>query len=151
MSDADAWSWVYSHEQSKQRDRGPEICFTGFGPTQRAELEAVAASRGYRVVQNITKKLAYLCVGPNAGPAKVQKAAAAGVTFLTSDQFERLPPPAGESPDTSTPPGAPPTPFGPQIRAALAPSVDLHRKLSAAEILIGLLGCGWLFYFLSTL
>jgi hypothetical protein len=66
---------------------GPEILFTGFASLQRASLEAKTRKGGFVVVNSVTKGLAYLCAGPNAGPAKVAKSREANVFILTEPQL----------------------------------------------------------------
>ena len=49
-------------------------------------------------VTSVTKNLAYLCCGQNAGPKKLEKARAQGVTLLTESDFYNLVG-TGETPD----------------------------------------------------
>ncbi|MCL2656127.1 MAG: hypothetical protein FWD62_01690 [Betaproteobacteria bacterium] len=51
-----------------------QILFTGFAAAHREHLESLAKKGGLKVVKGVTKRLAFLCAGPNAGPAKVRKA-----------------------------------------------------------------------------
>lgn len=55
-------------------ETGPEICFTGFPKIQRAHLEQIATASKMVVRKDVTKALAFLCCGPNAGPAKMDRA-----------------------------------------------------------------------------
>lgn len=71
-------------------DLRPQVVFTGFAKVQRAALEAKAGESGLRVCQSVTKDLAYLCVGPNAGPTKIEKAMAQNVFILTENQLHKL-------------------------------------------------------------
>jgi len=73
------------------RGQPPEILFTGFGVDERAQLEALAITRGLHVVRNVTRNLTYLCSGPNAGPSKMAKAAEMGVEFVDQAWFRALP------------------------------------------------------------
>lgn len=72
------------------QDARPQILFTGFARAQRAMLEAKADVHGVRVMQTVTTGLAFLCIGPNAGPAKVEKARAQGVYIVTELQLHPL-------------------------------------------------------------
>jgi len=67
-----------------------DILFTGFEDAERAVLEARATAAGYRVRTSVTKGLAYLCCGPNAGPVKMRKAREVGAEFLNKNAFEGL-------------------------------------------------------------
>lgn len=84
-------------------DARPQILFTGFPKVQRADLERRADESGLRVVKTVTEYLAFLCGGPNAGPAKVAAARAKGVLILRQHELLRLcetgemPDPADES------------------------------------------------------
>lgn len=88
MNDGDGWAWIYANRPpGKKRPTGPQICFTGFGATRRAELEVLAAERGFHVAKSVTKGLTVLCAGDNAGPMKLERAALQGVTVLNEDLF----------------------------------------------------------------
>ncbi|MBB5320455.1 BRCT domain-containing protein [Marinobacter oulmenensis] len=63
-------------------DTRPEICFTGFPKVQRGALEDMARSHEMAVKKDVTKDLAFLCCGPNAGPAKVAKARERGCLII---------------------------------------------------------------------
>lgn len=64
-----------------------EILFTGFPSVQRAVLENKADEAGMVVVKSVTKNLSYLCGGPTAGPAKLDKARSMGVWILNQPTF----------------------------------------------------------------
>ena len=89
MSDAEGWSWIYGQQRSGPV-KGPEICFTGFGPTEKSVLQALAQESGFHVAKTVTQNLAYLCVGPNAGPAKKHKAESQGVSVIDEGAFRSL-------------------------------------------------------------
>lgn len=72
MNDSEGWAIVYSKMQEK--DVRPQICFTGFSPTDKEKLETFAISKDLRVVKSVTKGLNYLCCGDNVGPSKLEKA-----------------------------------------------------------------------------
>lgn len=67
-----------------------EILFTGFPAAKRAELEALAAGAGMRVVKTVTMDLMYLCIGPNAGPSKMAKADEVGAALIDEARFLNL-------------------------------------------------------------
>ena len=77
-------------DPSAQADARPQIIFTGFASVQRAMLEQLADAKGVRVVQTVTKGLAFLCAGPNAGPSKVDKARSQGVYIVSEPQLREL-------------------------------------------------------------
>lgn len=81
MSDADGWAWIYGNAP-RPEPRRPEVCFTGFRPSEKAELRRLAEAAGYRVAKTVTKRLAILCTGPTAGPAKLAKAKKVGAEIL---------------------------------------------------------------------
>ncbi len=67
-----------------------EICFTGFMDDDKVGLLAVAIRAGWRVRTNVTKHLVFLCVGPNAGPSKVEHARAQDVDIIDEAVFRQL-------------------------------------------------------------
>ena len=67
-----------------------EGCFTGFSAAAKADLAALAVGAGMFVRPAVTKKLSVLCCGPNAGPAKTEKARQQGVIILKEDEFRLL-------------------------------------------------------------
>ena len=89
MSDAEGWAWIYGHETPTPK-KAPEICFTGFGPTEKVALEALAGRSGLHVAKTVTRNLAYLCVGANAGPAKRRKAEAQGAKIIDEGEFRSI-------------------------------------------------------------
>lgn len=93
MSDREAWGWLYAHfpPKTKRRKRtGPEVCFTGFSVAERRQLEDDAKAAHLEAVTTVTRSLRYLVTGPNAGPAKLQKAEEQGVILLTAEQFHAM-------------------------------------------------------------
>lgn len=84
----EAWAIIYSLR--KAPDSRLEICFTGFLASQKQELEDLASAKNFKVVTAVTKHLAFLVGGENAGPAKLAKAAEQGVQVLTGTQFVSL-------------------------------------------------------------
>lgn len=67
-----------------------DILFTGFAAKTRADLEAASAAAGLKVVKTVTQQLTFLCIGPNAGPAKVAKARIAGSYIVTEHELPEL-------------------------------------------------------------
>ena len=63
-------------------DTRPEICFTGYPKVQRSALETLANEYRMAVKKDVTKGLAFLCCGPNAGPAKVARARDRGCLII---------------------------------------------------------------------
>ena len=89
MSDDAGWDWVYAHAKPK-KEKLTQVCFTGFSTADKATLATLAAEARLEVVSSVTKSLAFLCAGENAGPAKLAKAREQGVTVLTREQFTHL-------------------------------------------------------------
>jgi len=71
-------------------DLRAQILFTGFKAAERAELEAFAEQSGFRVMKTAGKSLAFLCIGANAGPSKVEAARLAGAFILTVSELNSL-------------------------------------------------------------
>lgn len=99
LTEPQAWRLVYSIPKPA-RDQRLQVCFTGFGATRRAELSALAVDGGLRVVTAVTRDLALLVCGSNAGPSKLQKAGAQGATILDEREFGEFMA-TGEIPDSS--------------------------------------------------
>ena len=53
MTEAEGWQWVYSHA-SPRKEKLPAICFTGFSPSEKAELSQLATGAGLRVVTGVS-------------------------------------------------------------------------------------------------
>ena len=91
MSDSQGWAWLYAHQSpTKRQVKGPEVCFTGFGVTERLELESLASTKGLHVVTSVTKGLMLLVAGVNAGPAKLEKARGGGIAVIDRAGFENF-------------------------------------------------------------
>lgn len=90
LSEAEAWSIIYSFRGKKAKERQLEICFTGFGASKKAELSELALDYKFNVVASVTKNLDFLCGGENAGPKKLEAAIAKGVQILTESEFRIL-------------------------------------------------------------
>lgn len=89
MSDAQGWDWIYANAKPR-KEKLSQVCFTGFSAGEKAELTSLALSANLEVVASVTKSLAFLCAGENAGPAKLEKAATQGNHILTREQFLHL-------------------------------------------------------------
>ena len=89
MSDAQGWAWIYANAKPK-KEKLTQICFTGFSTTEKSELTAMAQAARLEVVASVTKSLAFLCAGENAGPAKLAKARDQGTHVLNREQFTHL-------------------------------------------------------------
>lgn len=76
--------------RSAPADQRPQVVFTGFPRIQRAHLEQKADESGMAVVGSVTVKLAFLVYGPNAGPAKIEKAMSQGVYIVSEPEFHEL-------------------------------------------------------------
>ncbi len=93
MSDREAWRWLYSHfppKSNRHKKNAQEICFTGFSTIERKELEDEAEEAHLEVVKSVTKSLRYLVTGPNAGPAKLEKAKQQEVVLMDIEQFRKM-------------------------------------------------------------
>lgn len=64
-----------------------QILFTGFDREHREILEEMAMDMGFKVVKNVTKNLAYLCTGYNAGPSKISSAIDVGAEVIDEAEF----------------------------------------------------------------
>jgi|SRR5690348_13738661 len=87
MTDAEGWGWVYSNRPPAKKKSGTEVCFTGFCASEKQSLMRLATDAGLIVVTGVTEKLSMLCIGPNPGPAKLDKAKKRGVPLVTLEQF----------------------------------------------------------------
>ena len=88
LSPQEGWQIVYSVQKpARKRVDAIEVCFTGFGTTQKDELSKIAEAAGLRVVTSVTKRLFFLVAGAGAGPAKMAKAVQQGVKVVSADEF----------------------------------------------------------------
>lgn len=71
-------------------DTRPHILFTGFKAADRARLETMAAENGFRVMKTVSKTMAVLCIGYNAGPTKVEDAREKGAFIVDQEQLQHL-------------------------------------------------------------
>jgi NAD-dependent DNA ligase len=89
MSDAQGWDWIYANAKPR-KEKLSQICFTGFSAAEKAELTSLALAANLEVVGTVTRGLAFLCAGENAGPAKLAKAREQGNHILSKEQFLHL-------------------------------------------------------------
>lgn len=89
MTDGQAWDQVYATAPPK-REKGLDVCLTGFTDGEKAELTGLAKSAGLNVVTKVTVACFMLCAGATAGPKKMQEAAAQGVRIVNRDQLEEF-------------------------------------------------------------
>jgi NAD-dependent DNA ligase len=87
MSDQEGWDWIYATRPPKPIDNRPEICFTGFKASRKAELQAIAKDNDFRCVTRVTKNLAFLCSGDDPGSTKIKEATKQGVPIISEEQF----------------------------------------------------------------
>ena len=87
MSEYEGWQVVYGASSPAGRDTRFQVCFTGFGATEKDELGALAEAHHLRVVTSVTKGLQYLVAGAGAGPSKLKKASEQGTKVLTKEAF----------------------------------------------------------------
>jgi NAD-dependent DNA ligase len=89
ISDGDAWKMVYSLRppQTQQKNKIKQICFTGFSPSDKERLRQIAIGQGLDVVSSVTRFLAFLVTGTNAGPAKCKLAKEQDVVIMNEEQF----------------------------------------------------------------
>lgn len=67
-----------------------EICFTGFKSDENTLLEQTAKESSFIVRNNITKNLHFLCIGPNAGPRKIESAKQLGTVIIDLNAFNHI-------------------------------------------------------------
>jgi NAD-dependent DNA ligase len=89
MSDKEAWDYVYATAPPK-REKGLEICFTGFADAEKSELAELATRGGLTVVTKVTKSCFVLCAGATAGAKKMKEATDRGVRIVARDELERF-------------------------------------------------------------
>lgn len=92
MSDSEGWRLIYAIRppQFSIKKAENQICFTGFSLSEKERLATAAAKSGLDVVKSVTRSLAYLCAGENAGPAKMKKAMEQEVVVMDKGQFENF-------------------------------------------------------------
>jgi DNA polymerase-3 subunit epsilon len=67
-----------------------QVCFTGFSDLEKEQLSQQATANGLDVVKSVTRSLAYLVAGPNAGPKKLRTAIEQNVVIMDEGQFARF-------------------------------------------------------------
>lgn len=96
LPDGKGWHWIYEHKKLLDRDTRPRICFTGQADAEKVRLRQQAERCGFKAVTTVTTDLMFLVYGENAGPAKLKKAEAQGVTIIPTADFFGL---IGELPE----------------------------------------------------
>ncbi len=89
MSDAQGWDWIYANAKPR-KEKLTQVCFTGFSAADKNELTSLAQAANLEVVGSVTRNLAFLCAGENAGPTKLEKAKEQGNHILSKEQFLHL-------------------------------------------------------------
>lgn len=89
MDDFAAWRLIYANKP-KPKVKPTTICFTGFVDSQKTILRQEAEGIGLVVTTAVSGSTAYLCAGPNAGPAKLQKAKDGGAVILNLEEFYEI-------------------------------------------------------------
>jgi NAD-dependent DNA ligase len=90
MEDRECWEWIYTHFPPRAKRLAPskpEVCFTGFRPDDRANLERLAEKNGYHVVTCVTVKLNVLVTGEAPGPVKLARARQQGAEIVSEAEF----------------------------------------------------------------
>lgn len=87
MSDKLGWAWIYATRPPKQVKNLPEVCFTGFGTSRKAELQKFAEERGFKCVTRVTKNLSFLCTGGDPGLTKLREAKDQGVPIISEEEY----------------------------------------------------------------
>lgn len=91
ISDHEGWKLIYQADAHKRPvPKRNEICFTGFVPEEKIELQTKALECGFDVVGSVTVHLAILVTGPEPGPVKLEKAKKQNTRILDLDQFNNL-------------------------------------------------------------
>lgn len=90
LSEAAAWRLVYELPPKPKPPTRLSVCFTGFTSAEKTELMALAHEANHHIAGGVTKKLGLLVCGDNAGPVKLEKAAAQGVTLMTGEEYREL-------------------------------------------------------------
>lgn len=89
ISEAEGWRLVYqltANKAAKKTDQF-QVCFTGFGTSEKEMLIKSAEDVHLTVVTSVTKKLQMLIAGDNAGPSKLEAAKKQNVRILNKEQF----------------------------------------------------------------
>lgn len=89
LSDTQGWDWIYANAKPR-KEKLTQICFTGFSIAEKVGLTELAIAANLEVVSSVTKGLAFLCIGENAGPAKLQRARDQGNHIMSREQFLHL-------------------------------------------------------------
>ena len=84
-------------------DELPTVCFTGKMPEKRSYYETVAAEKGFRAVDSVSKELSLLVAADLAsGSSKLTKAAKLGIRIMQLDEFMLLEKAVAAAPEEKT-------------------------------------------------
>ena len=83
---------VKEKSRSYQKNTGNqvEVCFTGFGKVEKAELISLAKENDMLIRDSVTTKLDILVTGDNAGPSKTTSAKGKGIKITDADGFRKF-------------------------------------------------------------
>jgi NAD-dependent DNA ligase len=92
LSEGRAWQLLYEIEGRalalrRHKNVAPEVCFTGFTPSEKESLFALAREHGFSPKDSVTVKLKILVTGAFPGPKKLDRARAQGSQTLTEPEF----------------------------------------------------------------
>jgi DNA ligase (NAD+) len=88
LTPQDGWRIVYSSKKSDiKKTDALEVCFTGFGATDKSDLTRISEEAGLKVVTSVTKKLFFLVAGEKAGPSKLAKATQQGIRVIDKTAY----------------------------------------------------------------
>ncbi len=92
LSDSEGWKLIYSIKSRKESFsiKEDQICFTGFSPNEKKELQMLAKKYNLYVVKSVTRLLKYLCCGENAGPVKIMKAKDQGAIIIDKNGLQNI-------------------------------------------------------------
>ena len=79
-------------EKTIKRNTGNqlEVCFTGFGKVEKAELITLAKEKDMLIRDSVTARLDMLVTGDNAGPSKTKSAKGKGISILDAKGFKKF-------------------------------------------------------------
>lgn len=88
MTEGEAWGRVYELNPRKRSvSSAATICFTGFVKADQVNYRSLAEAIGLKATDGVSGTTNYLCLGPNPGPSKMDKARKAGVRLISLDDF----------------------------------------------------------------
>tara|TARA_Y100000816_G_scaffold235781_1_gene181496 strand:- start:290 stop:985 length:696 start_codon:yes stop_codon:yes gene_type:complete len=83
---------VKEKSRSYQKNTGNqvEVCFTGFGKVEKAELISLAKENDMLIRDSVTTRLDILVTGDNAGPSKTKSAKGKGIKITDAGGFRKF-------------------------------------------------------------